>query len=79
MATTYLECVRHKNDRPAPLDDVLHMVEVHVVLQDVLGRVGDVVEAVVGEEQDVELQVGPLLFVLDVRQPALEKTFIFQS
>ena len=66
------QCEGHEDAGAAPLDDVLRVVELEVVVQHDLGRLVHAVEAVVAQQQDVQLQVRALLLSLDVRQAALE-------
>ena len=74
---SYPESEGNKNARSASLNDELGVIELQVVVQDNLGRLVHTVQAVVAEQQDVQIQISSLLLGLDIRQSTLNKFISF--
>ena len=66
MIASYPQCKRNQDAGAASLDDVLGVVEFEIVIKDNLGGLLYSIEAVVTQQQNVQLQVSSLFLGLDV-------------
>ena len=68
----YPESKGNQNSGSPSLNDELRVVELQIVVKNNLGGEVDTVQAVVTEQQDIQLQVSSLLLGFDIRQAALK-------